>query len=136
MLFVFENGKGVRIPITAYVAKGNRRKLTGAFSDASPVVGIFYEVEKNPFELLILTDADRAIVIKSSLIPIMSTRSSKGNTLITLGKKEKRVAEVLTDFSQRFGDAKGYRKYKVPAAGVLLNEKNIDAMQLSMDDTL
>ena len=136
MLFVFENGKGVRIPITAYVAKGNRRKLTGAFSDASPIVGIFYEVEKNPFELMLLTDADRAIVIKSSLIPVMSTRSSKGNTLISLGKKEKRVAEVLTDFAQRFGDAKGYRKYKVPAAGVLLNEKNIDTMQLSMDDTL
>ncbi|MBR2464233.1 MAG: topoisomerase IV [Clostridia bacterium] len=136
MLFVFENGKGVRIPITAYVAKGNRRKLTGAFSDASAVVGIFYEVEKNPFELMLLTDADRAIVIKSSLIPIMSTRSSKGNTLISLGKKEKRVTEALTDFTQRFGDAKGYRKYKIPAAGVLLNEKNIDTMQLSMDDTL
>ena len=136
MVFIFENGKGVRIPITAYVAKGNRRKLTGAYSDASPVVGIFYEVEKNPFELMLLTDADRAIVIKSSLIPIMTTRSSKGNTLISLGKKEKRVLAALTDFTERFGDAKGYRKHKIPAVGVLLNEKNIDAMQISMDDTL
>ena len=136
MVFVFENGKGVRVPITAYVAKGNRRKLTGAYSDTSPVIGIFYEIEKNPFELMLLTDADRAIVIKSSLIPIMSTRTSKGNTLLSLGKKEKRIVEALTNFAERYGDAKGYRKYKIPATGVLLNEKNIDVMQISMDDTL
>ncbi|MBR7112450.1 MAG: topoisomerase IV [Clostridia bacterium] len=136
MVFVFENGKGVRVPITAYIAKGNRRKLTGAYSDASPIAGIFYEVEKNPFELMLLTDGDRAIVVKSSLIPVMTTRSSKGNSIITLGKKEKRVREVLTNFTERYGDAKGYRKYKIPATGVLLSEKNIDAMQISIDDTL
>ncbi|MBE6604754.1 MAG: topoisomerase IV [Ruminococcaceae bacterium] len=136
MVFVFENGKGVRVPITAYVAKGNRRKLTGAFSKNSPIVAAFYEVEKEPFELLLLSDADRAIVIKTSLIPIMTTRSSGGVTLMSLGKKEKRITEALQSFADRFGDGKGYRKYKIPAAGVLLNEKNIDAMQISMDDTL
>ena len=135
MVFIFENGKGLRVPITAYVAKGNRRKLTGAFSKASPIVSVFYEVEKEPFDILLLSDADRAIVIKSSLIPLMTTRSAGGNTLMSFGRKEKRVVEALTNFTERFGDSKGYRKYKLPAVGVLLNEKNIDAMQLRMDDT-
>ncbi|MBQ3063270.1 MAG: topoisomerase IV [Clostridia bacterium] len=136
MVFIFENGKGVRIPITAYVAKGNRRKLTGAFSKASPIVAAFYEVEKNPFEILLLSDADRAIVIKSSLLPVMQTRSSGGNQLMSFGRKETKLVEALSDFGARFGEAKGYRKLKIPATGVLLSDKNLDAMQIRMDENL
>ncbi len=136
MVFIFENGKGVRIPITAYEAKGNRRKLTGAFSKASPIVSAFYEVEKNPLDIMMVSDADRAIVFKSTLIPIMSTRSSGGVTLMSLGRKEKKVVEACTDFAERYGDPKGYRKLKLPATGILLNEKNLDSLQLSMDDNL
>ena len=136
MLFVFENGKGVRVPITAYVAKGNRRKLVNAFSTASPIVAAFYEVEKDPFELLLLSDADRAIVFKSSLVPLKATRSSGGVSLMSFGRKETRVVEALSHFEARFGDGKGYRKYKLPATGVLINEKNIDAMQIHIDDEI
>ncbi len=136
MLFVFENGKGVRVPITAYVAKGNRRKLVNAFSTASPIVAAFYEVEKEPLELLLLSDADRAIVFKSSLVPLKATRSSGGVSLMSFGRKETRVVEALTHFEARFGEGKGYRKYKLPAMGVLINEKNIDAMQIHIDDEI
>ncbi|MBO5355326.1 MAG: topoisomerase IV [Clostridia bacterium] len=136
MVFVFENGKGVRTPITAYETKGNRRKLTNAYSSNSPIVGIFYEVEKNPFEIMLLSDADRAIVIKSSLIPFMPTRASGGITLMSFGRKEKKVVSALSNFIDVYGDPKGYRKYKVPATGVLLNDKNVEAMQLSMDDKI
>lgn len=136
MVFIFENGKGVRVPISAYAAKGNRRKLKNAFSSASPLVGIFYEKEKEPFDILLLSDADRAMIIKSSLLPLMSTRYANGNAVMTFGRREKRVVEAITDYGARFGDGKGYRKYKIPAMGVLLGEKNIDAMQLSIDDKL
>jgi DNA gyrase subunit A len=136
MVFVFENGKGLRVPITAYETKGNRRKLTGAYSAKSPIAGIFYEVEKNPFELMLLTDADRAIVFKSSLIPMQATRTSGGVNLINFGRRETMIKEALTDFVEVYGDPKGYRKNKLPATGVLLNEKNLDAMQLSMDDKI
>lgn len=136
MVFVFENGKGVRIPITAYETKGNRRKLTGAYSANSPLAGIFYEKESDPFEIMLLSDADRAIVFKTSLIPVMSTRTSGGVILMSFGRREKRVREALADFTERYGDPKGYRKYKLPATGVLLNEKNIAVMQLTFDDKI
>ena len=86
MVFIFENGKGVRVPITAYVAKGNRKKLTGAYAKSSPIIGIFYETEKEPIDIMMISDADRAIVFKSSLIPVMTTRTSGGVTLMTLGR--------------------------------------------------
>lgn len=135
MVFIFENGKGVRIPITAYETKGNRRKLTGAFSKTSPVMAIFREKEKEPFDIMMVSDLDRAIVFKSSLIPLMTTRSSGGVTLQSFGRKEKKIKEVIAPLDDR-QEQKGYRRYKLPATGTLLSEKDICAMQLSMDDSL
>ena len=40
LLFFFENGKAAKVPVNAYETKTNRRKLTGAYSDKSPVVKI------------------------------------------------------------------------------------------------
>ena len=136
MVFVFENGKGVRIPITAYETKGNRKKLTGAYSANSPIVGIFYEVEKNPFEIMLISSADRAIVFKTSLIPVMTTRSSGGVALMNLSRKENAVVRALSNFTDIYGEPKGYRKYKLPATGVVLSDKSVEGMQLSMDDNI
>ena len=136
MVFIFENGKGVRTPISGYQTKGNRAKLKGAYSDKSPIVGIFHEVEKNPFEIMMITDAERAIVIKTSLIPVMTTRSSGGVSLMNLSRREKGVVKAITDFASIYGDPKGYRKYKIPATGSPLGDKNVDDVQLSLDDKI
>lgn len=131
LVFIFENGKGVRIPAPSYQTKGNRRKLTSAFSSASPIVAAFYESE--PFEIMLVTDNDRAIVVKSSLLSLMATRTSGGTAIITL-KKGQRVVAALRDFAEKYGDAKGYRKYKLPATGVLLADKDINAQQIKLDE--
>ncbi|MBQ2271727.1 MAG: topoisomerase IV, partial [Firmicutes bacterium] len=38
VLFFFENGKAAKVPLSAYETKTNRRRLTGAYSDKSPLV--------------------------------------------------------------------------------------------------
>ena len=40
VLFFFENGKTAKVPLSAYETKTNRKKLTGAYSDKSPVAAI------------------------------------------------------------------------------------------------
>jgi DNA gyrase subunit A len=40
LLFFFENGKAARVELSAYQTTSNRRKLTGAYSDKSPLVAI------------------------------------------------------------------------------------------------
>ena len=132
MIFLFANGKGVRVPVTSYVTKGTRRKLTGAYSDASPIVAIFCEKEKDPLDILMVSNTDRAILIKSSLIPIKTTRTSGGVQLLTL-KKGQTLASAYVDFEEQFQNAKGYRKLKIPAAGTLLEEKNIDIQQIKIE---
>ena len=131
-VFLFENGKGVRVPVTAYVTKGTRRKLTGAYSDASPLVAVFRDTEKQPQDILMISSADRAILIKSSLIPVKTTRTSGGIQLLTL-KKGQTLAKALSDFGDSYQNVKSYRKLKVPASGTLLEEKNIDIQQIKID---
>ncbi|MDY4897450.1 MAG: DNA gyrase subunit A [Eubacteriales bacterium] len=132
MVFVFENGKAVRISVANYETKGNRRKLTGAFSTASPIVAVFYEPKNKPFEIMLISSADRALVVKTSQIAQMSTRTSGGNSVMTL-KKGQTVVRVLDNFSEKYGDAKGYRKLKLPSSGMLLTENDIKAQQLKID---
>ena len=131
-VFLFANGKGVRVPVTAYVTKGTRRKLTGAYSDASPLVGVFCDTEKHPVDILMISSADRAILIKSSLIPAKTTRTSGGVQLLTL-KKGQTLVKALSDFGDSYQNVKSYRKLKIPAAGTLLEEKNIEIQQIKID---
>ena len=133
MVFIFENGKGVRIPVTAYETKGNRRKLTGAFSSSSPVVGVFYEHKNKPFDIMLLSSGDRAIIVKSSLITQMTTRTSGGTTILSL-KKGQKVVAAITDIAEKYGDTKRYRKLKLPSPGTLLVEKDINVQQLKIEE--
>ena len=131
LVYLFANGKGVRVPVAAYATKGTRRKLTGAYSDASPLVAVFSETDKKPIDILMISSVERAILIKSSLIPLKSTRTSCGVQLITL-RKDQTLREAHIDFEGKFENAKGYRKLKIPATGTLLEEKNIDIQQIKI----
>ena len=116
-VFIFANGKGVRVSAANYEITGNRRKITSAFSKSSPIVAAFYE--KTPMEIMLVSSDNRAIVIKSSLIPQMATRTSGGVTLMSL-KKGQTLVRATTDLSAIPDGAKSLKKVKIPATGVLL----------------
>ena len=120
IVLIFENGKGVRISVSNYEISGNRRKITSAYSKNSPVVAAFYE--KSPMEIMITSSDGRAILIKSSLIPIMATRTSGGVTLMSM-KKGVKIVSATTDPTKIPEDAKGLKKIKIPSTGVLLDKK-------------
>ncbi len=120
IIFIFQNGKGVRVPVSAYETKNNRKKLTGAFSDVSPVVAVIYEGAE-PMDLLLENSAAKGILISSELISVKTTRSSQGITLFNM-----KDTFALTNV--RYGEAlpKGdgvakLRKNKVPATGIALS---------------
>ncbi len=133
VIFFFENGKAVRVPMSEYATQGARKKLKKAYSDASPIVKIIYE--KSDDYILILNSDSKAILIRPSLIPIKTTRSSLGTTIFAMNlKKNQVITEVLEDYSERFPDAQSrYRKIKIPATGVLLSEKDITTKQIKIE---
>ena len=117
LVFIFANGKGVRVSVSNYEITGNRRKLTSAFSKTSPIVAAFYE--KAPMDIMLVSSDNRAIVIKSSLSPLMATRTSGGSTLMSL-KKGHTLVSATTDLSKIPENAPSLKKIKIPATGVPL----------------
>jgi len=127
-IFVFENGKAVKIPLSAYETKGNRKKLTAAYSSNSPIVACFYE--NKPFELMFVSENKKAITISTKLIPIKTTRSSQGVTVFDLKKKDKIISVQKVEEDNL--SAKNYKKIKIPAIGKLLDEFDIDKQQIKL----
>lgn len=120
IVFVFENGKAVRIPVASYETKAVRRRLNGAYSSASPIVSAIYEEE--PFEIYIESDGGKAIYIKTVLIPIKSTRTSCGVTVFQLKKGAKITLAAGPDRIASFPFASKCRKLKIPATGVTVSD--------------
>ena len=119
-VFIFENGKGVKIPEKAYETSSVRRKLKGIFSTASPIVAVFSENEKKPYEIMMVTNDNRAIIFKTSLIPTKTTKTSIGVQLMTL-KKNQTVVTATAEFDGNADNTKGCKKLKLPASGSSIN---------------
>jgi DNA gyrase subunit A len=119
-VYLFENGKGARVSVANYETTGNRRKLTGVCSKTSPLIAAFHE--KAPMEILLVDSENRGMVIKSTLVPLMATKTSGGNQLITM-KKGQKLVYATTDLSVIPESEKSLKKNKVPAVGILLPKK-------------
>ncbi|MBE6541892.1 MAG: topoisomerase IV [Ruminococcaceae bacterium] len=126
VIFIFENGKGVKIPVTAYETKTNRRKLTGAYSDASPIAAVIYE--KEPLDIFIENSVGKGILINSSLIPQKTTRSSSGVTLFNM-KDGIKISDVYYGEKIDMDKLSRCRKNKIPATGITI-DKSAEQMTL------
>ncbi len=120
MVYIFENGKGLRVSLGAYETKSKRKKISGAYSSESPLVGAIYEGAK-PVQLFIRSDGDRGMLIKSDSIPIKTTRISQGVLIMKLPKKGK--IELVTDRIEAVGtDALKCKKLALPSTGSPLGQ--------------
>ena len=121
MVYVFENGKGLRVSLGAYEAKSRRRKITGAYATESPLAGAVYEGDK-PINIFIRSDAGRGMLIKSNLIPEKATRTAAGIQIMKLPKKGVKV-DLVTDRIDDIGqDALKCKKLALPSNGSLLDQ--------------
>ena len=126
VIFFYENGKAVRVPMDQYATQGNRKKLKKAYSDASPVVSVIFE--ENDDYIMLINSEQKAILIRPSLIPIKTTRTSMGTIVFAMNlKKNQKITQVLQNYEEKYPEANShYRKIKIPATGVLmLDDKQI-----------
>ncbi len=121
MVYIFENGKGVRVPMKAYEAKSRRKKITGAFSAESALVGAFYEDAK-PKQIFLRSDSGKGMLIKTNLIPEKATRTAAGVQIMQFPRKKGKI-ELATDRIEEVGeDAQKCRKLAIPSMGVALSQ--------------
>ncbi len=129
VVFIFENGKGVKIPLNSYETKTNRKKLTKAYSDASAPVAAF--IEHEPFDIMLMNSTDRAIVISTAQIPLKTTRTSHGVTLFSL-KDGQRVISSKRDPAALFENPSRYRRQKLPSTGITLSDADSGSAQIKL----
>ena len=117
MIYIFANGKGVRVSLSAYQLTSARKKFSGVYSAASPIVAAI--LEDAPKDVILVSSQNKAITIKSALIPEKSTRTAGGVTLFTL---KAGATVVYADETEKsiYPDPQNYRKIKIPATGSAL----------------
>ena len=130
VLFFFENGKVAKVPLNAYETKTNRRRLTGAYSDKSPLVCAI-ALDTDTQVALYSTDG-RTMVISTALLAPKSTRNTIGVSVMSL-KKKASLKQAMTLEESGIVNASRYRCRNIPAAGSLLKEEDSQEKQISFD---
>ena len=115
--------------LAAYATKTNRRKLTGAYSDKSPLRSLLVLSEER--DIAVFSTEGRALIINSGLLAPKATRSTQGVGVMTMKPKYKLDrAQFLED--SRIRNISRYRMRSIPAVGALLREEDRGEEQMTL----
>ena len=129
LLFFFENGKVARVDIKSYQTTSNRRKLTGAYSDKSPLACIRRLDED--CELAVYSNEPRCLIFHTALLAPKTTRSTQGVAVMTM-KPKYHLETVLLSEETSITNRTRYRVRAIPAAGALVKEEDSEDQQISL----
>ena len=130
VLFFFENGKVAKVPLSAYETKTNRKKLTGAYSDKSPLKTVM-ALNADTQAVIYATDSRAVIFSTAQLLP-KTTRNTQGVAVMSLKKKAAVSHAAVLEGSGMTNESR-YRTKTIPAAGALLKEEDMSEKQISFD---
>ncbi len=126
VLFLFQNGKGAKVPLASYATKQNRKKLINAYADKAPLAWMCDFVEEE--EIAIETSAGRMLLISTAQIPPKTTKNTAGVNVITL-KKGQNIFRVRLASTLELRDEHRYRVRGLPAVGALLRPDDVVEQQ-------
>ena len=130
LLFVFENGKAAKIAASCYDTKSNRKRLTGAYSDKSPVRAIIDLPEEK--QIVVRASDGRALIFSTAQLAVKTTRSAQGVAVMSL--KRKAVVESAAELEKTpISNVGRYSARTLPAAGALVRPEDIGETQMKLD---
>ena len=131
ILFFFENGKAARVELAAYRTVLRRKKLTGAYSDKSPLIAARKLTKE--LDLAAFSTEGRVLILNTEALVTKATRNTQGVAVMTLKPKFK--LRTVLPLSETVIVNKGrYRAKSLPAAGALLKDEDREEQQLSLLD--
>ena len=128
ILFFFENGKCARLPLNVYETKTNRRRLTGAYCDKSPLIRILTFREE--CELAVTTTEGRCVIFSTAQLNPKTSRSTQGVQVVTVKKHPLADARPLEQTP--IENTARYRARTIPAVGAKLTDADRGEEQLSI----
>ena len=132
LLFCFAGGKVARVPLASYQTVTKRKRLTGAYSDKSPLKAVLLLPEGQEAEVVLFSTEGRALLFSTERIPVKTTRSTQGVQVMTL-KRANTVKAAAPLAETKIVDAKRYRARSLPAAGALLRPEDQGEEQIALD---
>ena len=130
VLFVFENGKAAKVPLSAYETKTNRKKLTGAYSDKSQLkTAMVFQTDE---QVAVYTTDGRAMIFSTALLLPKTTRNTQGVSVMSV-KKKAAVSRAVCAADSGIVNQSRYRTRTLPSAGAILKEEDAPEKQISFD---
>ena len=129
LLLFFENGKVAKFPTSVYETKTNRKRLTGAYSDKSPLVQVVQMKEEG--EYVLFTTEGRALILQSADLQAKSSRTTQGVAVLKMKPKYK-LERVAAFAESGIQNKSRYKGKTLPAAGALLRPEDRGETQVSL----
>ena len=114
MVFVFENGRISKVPMSSYQTKTQRKKLIKAYCEKYVLHSIFHIKEDR--EILLKSSNGRMLIVNTAQIPSKASKENGGIAVMTQ-KKGQRISEVLLHEKGTMESEHRYRTRNLPAAG-------------------
>ena len=131
VLFFFANGKVARVALSAYQTQTRRKRLTGAYSDKSPLAAAVHLREDT--EMAVISTEGRCVVFHTAALNPKTTRSTQGVNVMTL-KPRYQVADARPLADTPIVNAARYRARSLPIAGMLLKDEDREEKQMTLLD--
>lgn len=116
VIFVFDNGRISKVPLSAYETKTNRKKLINAYCEKFTLHTVLHLREES--DILLTSTNGRRLIVNSASVPAKTTKNNGGIAVMTQ-KKGQRVytAELYTKGTLE--SEHRYRTKNLPASGSL-----------------
>ena len=131
VLFFFANGKVARVALSTYQTQTRRKRLTGAYSDKSPLAAAVHLREDT--EMAVTSTEGRCVVFHTAALNPKTTRSTQGVNVMTL-KPRYQVADARPLADTPIVNAARYRARSLPIAGMLLKDEDREEKQMTLLD--
>ena len=114
MVFIFDNGRIARVPLSSYVTKTNRKKLIKAYCEKFTLHTVLHV--KEDCDLLLQSSNGRMLIVNTASIPAKPTKDNGGIAVMTQ-KKGQRISDVTIYQKGTLESEHRYRTKNLPAAG-------------------
>ena len=130
VMFFFENGKAAKVPLNAYETKTNRKKLTGAYSDKSPLkTAMALQADE---QVAVYTTDGRAVIFSTAQLLPKTTRNTQGVGVVSV-KKKSAVSHAVKAADSGIANQSRYRTRTLPSAGAILKSEDAPEKQISFE---
>ncbi len=129
MLFVYENGRISKVPLSSYMTKANRKKLISAYCEKHKLHTVF--MLKEDCDMLLTSTNGRKLLINTASVPLKTTRNNAGIAVMTQKKGQRLYKAVVYD-KGTMPDEHRYRTKNLPAAGSIKQSEKAEQTKLDI----